>query len=51
MDTKATIQAEQLLKELGVNNLPIDPIAIANEYNIEVQEMPSSQGGVSGAIF
>ncbi|WP_223789940.1 ImmA/IrrE family metallo-endopeptidase [Marinicella meishanensis] len=50
MEPSATRQAENLLKEIGIDQLPVDPFLIASMYEIDVQDMPSKQGGVSGMI-
>jgi|SRR5690606_22379504 len=51
MEHSATKSAEKLLKEMGINQLPIDPLLIAREHGIEVRKMPSSQDGVSGIFM
>lgn len=43
--------AEALLKEEGINTLPIDPFRIARDRGIEVRPMPSSNRGVSGMLI
>jgi Zn-dependent peptidase ImmA (M78 family) len=46
----ATVAAEQLVKDLKIDRLPIDPIAIAEGLGILVQPKPTS-GGVSGMLI
>lgn len=42
--------AEELVRELGITSLPIDPFAIARKHEIEVRPKPSSSPGVSGFL-
>ncbi len=42
--------AERFLQERGVTEAPINPIAIAEELEIEVRPMPEVTGGVSGML-
>lgn len=51
MNHFATRKAEQLLKEWGVTSLPVDPLEIAERYDILCQAMPSQNGGVSGMLI
>lgn len=45
-------EAEKLLQEeWGVESLPVKPIEIATRCGIACQEMPSSEGGVSGMLI
>ena len=44
-------EAEQLLRELGIDTLPIDPFAIARQLDIELQPLPVSAGGASGMLL
>ncbi len=48
-DQIATLEAERLIKELGIDSLPIDPIAIAESLGILVQPKATT-GGVSGML-
>ena len=43
--------AEQLLRELRINALPIDPFAIARRLDIELKPLPASSGGASGMLL
>ncbi|WP_419617892.1 ImmA/IrrE family metallo-endopeptidase [Thiolapillus sp.] len=47
----ATREAERLLKEWGIQSLPVNPLAIAEQHNIACQGMPSKSGGVSGMFI
>ena len=47
----ATRAAEQLVKDLGIAALPIDPFAIARNRKIDVCAKPSSNSGVSGMLI
>lgn len=47
----ATRAAEQLIKDLEITTLPVDPFAIAHNRNIEVVAKPSSNAGVSGMLI
>ena len=44
-------EAEQLLRELGIDTLPIDPFAIARRLDIETTPLPASAGGASGMLL
>lgn len=44
-------QAEQLLKELKIDALPIDPFEIARRLDIELRPLPASAGGASGMLL
>lgn len=46
----ASREAEQLIKKLGITDLPIDPIKIAESFDIMVKSMPAD-GGVSGMLI
>lgn len=46
----AAVEAERLIKELGIDSLPIDPIAIAESLGILVQPKTTT-GGVSGMLI
>ncbi len=48
-DQLAAHEAEQLIKELGIDSLPVDPAAIAESLAILVQPK-SASGGVSGML-
>lgn len=48
-DQLAAHEAEQLIKELGIDGLPVDPAAIAESLGILVQPK-SASGGVSGML-
>lgn len=49
--TQAEIEAENLLSELGINSLPIDPFDIARQLGIELMPMPSVPNGASGMFL
>lgn len=51
MDRTPRRKAEQLLKEWGIDTLPISPKDIAYKQNILCQEMPSREKGVSGMLL
>lgn len=44
-------EAEQLLRELGMNSLPIDPFTVARQLHIELMPLPASAGGASGMLL
>ena len=44
-------EAEQLLRELGVDTLPIDPFAVARQLDIDLKPLPASAGGASGMLL
>ena len=46
----AAREAEQLIKKLEVTDLPVDPIKIAESFDIMVKSMPAD-GGVSGMLI
>lgn len=48
---KARLQAEQFLRELQIDTLPIDPFAIAGQLDIELKPLPASAGGASGMLL
>lgn len=43
--------AEQLIRDLAITALPIDPFAIAQNRKIEVRAKPSPNAGVSGMLI
>ncbi len=49
-DQLAALEAERLIKELEIDSLPIDPIAIAKSLGILVQPKTTT-GGVSGMLI
>ena len=49
-DQIAALEAERLIKELGIDSLPIDPLAIAESLGILVQPKATA-GGVSGMLI
>ena len=49
-DLIAAGEAERLIKELGIERLPIDPIVIAGSLGIVVQPKATT-GGVSGMLI
>lgn len=44
-------EADSLLKELGIDKLPIDPFKIAERLDIAMQSLPASAGGASGMLL
>ena len=44
-------EAEQLLRELGIDALAIDPFAIARRLDIVLKPLPASAGGASGMLL
>jgi len=44
-------EAEQLLRELQIDNLPIDPFVIARQLDIEMKPLPALSGGASGMLL
>ena len=49
-EVTAAREAEQLIKRLEVTDLPVDPIKIAESFDIMVKPMPAD-GGVSGMLI
>lgn len=47
---KVKWEADRLLRELGIDSLPIDPFEIASRLDIELSPFPSSKGGASGML-
>ena len=47
----ATIAAEKVVKERAISALPVDPIALAQDLDIEVVAKPASAQGVSGMLL
>ena len=48
---KVRMEAEQLLRDLQLGSLPIDPFAIARRLEIELQPLPASDGGATGMLL
>ena len=48
---KVRQEAEQLLRELRIDALPIDPFAIARQLGIELKPLPATAGGASGMLL
>ncbi len=48
---KVRQEAEQLLREIQVEALPIDPFAIARQLDIDLKPLPASAGGSSGMLL
>lgn len=48
---KVRWEAEQLLKELGITSLPVDPFEIAEQLGIALKAMPPTAGGASGMLL
>ena len=47
----ATLAAERVVKERAISALPIDPIALARDFGIEVLPKPARVQGVSGMLL
>lgn len=47
----ASLEAEQIIKGLGITALPVDPIEIAKGRGIEVVAKPARNAGVSGMLI
>jgi len=47
----AAAHAEQVIRELAITKLPVDPFLIAKERQIEVQPKPSPSPGISGFLM
>lgn len=45
------LAAENLLEEMGITTLPVDPFKIAERLDIALQPMPSHGSGASGMFF
>lgn len=48
---RAQQEAEQLLRELRIDALAIDPFVIARQLDIELKPLPASAGGASGMLL
>ncbi len=48
---RAQLRAESILRELRINQLPIDPFAIAAKHNIIVEAKQTNDPGVSGMLL
>jgi hypothetical protein len=48
---KAEARAAEVLKQLGINTLPVSPFLIADAKDIVYQENPSLRAGVSGCLM
>jgi len=48
---KSRWEAERLLQELDIHELPIEPFDIARRLDIELRPLPASAGGASGMFF
>jgi len=44
---RATLQAEQVIRERGIPAFPVEPIDIARDCDIEVVAKPAHAAGVS----
>lgn len=44
-------QGEALIRELGINSLPVDPFMIAAQHDIIVEPKPDAAAGVSGMLL
>lgn len=47
----AKAEAAQLLRELGMEQLPIDPFDVARRLGIELRPLPKRAGGASGMLL
>ena len=50
-ESNARHQSGLLLRELGINSLPICPFSIADKLEIEVRPLPQNNKGVSGMLL
>jgi len=50
-ESNARYQSKLLLRELGINNLPVCPFLIADKLEIEVRQLPPNKKGVSGMLL
>jgi hypothetical protein len=48
---KSELRATEVLKQLQIDKLPVDPFAIAKDRGIEIQEDPSLSSGISGCLM
>ena len=48
---KAELRAGDVLKQLGISQLPVDPFAVAASRGIVLQENPSLSSGISGCLM
>ncbi|MFA6234127.1 MAG: ImmA/IrrE family metallo-endopeptidase, partial [Bacteroidota bacterium] len=48
---KASLAADQIIKDLGILSLPVNPIPIARDSQIEVLAKPAAAIGVSGMLI
>lgn len=48
---EASVEAEKLLKELGINEAPVNPFDIARRLDIELRPLPDNKGGASGMLL
>jgi hypothetical protein len=48
---KAELRATEVLKQLQIDTLPVDPFAIAKDRGIEIQEDSSLSSGISGCLM
>lgn len=48
---KIYLHAEQLLHELDIDELPIDPFEVARRLDIEMRPLPANTGGASGMLL
>ena len=49
--TAAKAEAHQLLRELGMERVPIDPFDVARRLDIELRALPGRAGGASGMLL
>ena len=49
-DAAASQCAEQLLRDLGISSLPVDPVAIAARHDIVVRPKANAEPGISGLL-
>lgn len=47
----AMVAAERVIKEQGISELPVDPMALARDLGIEVMAKPAGARGVSGMLL
>ena len=48
---EASREAEKLLKELGINEAPVNPFDIARRLGIDLRPLPANAGGASGMLL
>ena len=49
--TEASWEAERFLRELKIDELPVDPFEIARRLDIDLHALPPNRGGASGMLL